>query len=182
MTQRSKVKLINVELSEPNVLLLDYAEFCWNDGPWEEKEEILRIDNIMRGRLGIPLKLEAYRQPYSSLPESRKPRGTLKLLFAFDSEVDISNPRLALEKAKDVQIILDGLIVPSAVESWRVDEELHTVKLPSISSGSHKIELTYAYGLMTNLERIYILGDFASTSAAPNPLRTVYLRRLTAPY
>ncbi|KAF8847655.1 hypothetical protein BDZ45DRAFT_811420 [Acephala macrosclerotiorum] len=153
-------KLRDVELSEPNVLLLDFAKFCWNDDPWEGEEEVLRIDNIMRGRLGIPLKLEAYRQPYASPPESRKTKGKLSLRFPFKSEVEVLTSHLALENAKDVQIMLDGNVVPSTVESWWVDEDIATVKLPKFQSGSHELQLTYEYGLMTNLERVYILGDF----------------------
>lgn len=56
--------------------------------------------------------------------------------------------------------MLDGNVIPSTVESWWVDEDISTIRLPKIPSGSHEIQLTYEYGLMTNLERIYILGDF----------------------
>lgn len=110
----------DVELSDLNVLLLDFAKFSWNDGPWEEEEEgeeILRIDNIMRGRLGIPLKLETYRQPYASPPESRKVRGKLILRFSFNAELGLLTSHLALENAKEVQIMLDGKVVPSTIES-----------------------------------------------------------------
>ncbi|KAH8761352.1 family 2 glycoside hydrolase [Hyaloscypha sp. PMI_1271] len=160
MAETCLVTLRNVELSEPNVLLLDFAKFLWNDGSWEGEEEVLRIDNIMRNRLGIPLKLEAFRQPHASPPESRKAKGKLSLRFNFKSEVNLLTSHLALENAKDVHIMLDGNVIPSTVESWWVDEDISTIRLPKIPSGSHEIQLTYDYGLMTNLERIYILGDF----------------------
>ena len=39
-------------LSEPNVLLLDRAEFAFDGGELEPAEELLRIDTLLRRRLG----------------------------------------------------------------------------------------------------------------------------------
>src|SRR6202035_1104527 len=47
----SEITLDSIDLSEPNVLLLDYAEFKLDDGEWSDSAEILRIDNIIRDKL-----------------------------------------------------------------------------------------------------------------------------------
>ena len=52
--------------SEPNVVLLDMAEASLDGEEWAEQEEVLRIDNILRKRLGYPLKIEAFAQPWLS--------------------------------------------------------------------------------------------------------------------
>ena len=45
---------VPVSLSEPNVLLLDHAAYRLNDEEWQPAEEVLRIDNLLRQRLGVP--------------------------------------------------------------------------------------------------------------------------------
>jgi hypothetical protein len=43
-------------MAEPNVLLLNYAEYkLETDESWNSMEEVLRIDNIVRSRLEIAL-------------------------------------------------------------------------------------------------------------------------------
>jgi hypothetical protein len=76
--------LKHVDMSESNVLLLDYADYkLEGDGNWNDMEEVLRIDNIIRSRLGMPLKLEAYPQQWSISEEERKPVAKLELRFRF---------------------------------------------------------------------------------------------------
>lgn len=154
------VKLLNVELSEPNVLLLDYAQFKLNENDWSKVTEVLRIDNIVRKQLGVPLKKKSFRQPWSISEDARNPKGVLTLRFEFVSNTVVGTSLLAIEKASEVDITLDGVKVPSNVVGWWVDEDINTVELPEISTGSHVLELTYNYGILTNLERVYILGDF----------------------
>ena len=52
------------EMSEPNVLMLDQAEYALDDEDYRPCEEVLRIDNILRAQLGYPLKMEALAQPW----------------------------------------------------------------------------------------------------------------------
>ena len=159
-----EVKLLNVKFSESNVLLLDYAEYKLNtESDWHAAEEILRIDNIVRKELGIPLKLEAYRQPWSIPNEKRKPLATLMLRFTFTSEYDIEEPTaLALEDPQSHTISLNNETVLSEPNGWWVDEAIKTIPLPLnvIKKGQNSLTLTCPVGLLTNLERVYLLGKF----------------------
>lgn len=57
-----KVTFTGVELSEPNVLMLDYAPYKLNpDEHWSDSTEVLKIDNIIRDRLRLPRKGAAFR-------------------------------------------------------------------------------------------------------------------------
>jgi hypothetical protein len=76
------------------------------------------------------------------------------------SDVDVSNIKLAIESPCDVRIQLDDRAVSSDSDGWWVDEAIRTIPLPDISRGEHIITLEYQYGPLTNLERIYLLGDF----------------------
>lgn len=53
----------DVALEEDNVLLLDMA--CWklDDGAWQPREEILRLDNACRALVGWPSRFSAFAQP-----------------------------------------------------------------------------------------------------------------------
>lgn len=49
-------------------------------------------------------------------------------------------------------------------EGYWVDEAITKTALPSFKAGTHEIRLKVPFGLRTNLERIYILGDFGVQS------------------
>ncbi len=55
---------IPVSLSEPNVYLLDMARYRFDESEWQEREEILRIDNKLRRKLGYSFRMEAFAQPW----------------------------------------------------------------------------------------------------------------------
>jgi len=50
-------EFVSYSLSEPNVLLLDKARYALDGEDFEETEEILRLDNKLRTRLGLPLRV-----------------------------------------------------------------------------------------------------------------------------
>ena len=52
-------ELVDFALEEPNVLVLDMAEYKLDDGEWREKEEILRLDNNFRAEAGYPMRADA---------------------------------------------------------------------------------------------------------------------------
>jgi hypothetical protein len=114
----------------------------------------------MRERLGFFRKGAKFRQPYTIPEKDRKAAGVLNLSFSFTSDVQVQTPMLAIERPSEVKIMLDGEVVPSDIQGWWVDRDIKTVKLPCIEKGTHQVELEYEYGPLTNLERVYILGDF----------------------
>ena len=154
-------QISSVSLSEPNVLLLDMARYCIDDEKeWSSVEEILRTDNIAREKLGIPTRQDNLAQPYRVAKVA--PKHTLHLLYEFNTETSaaISGAQLALEGASNTSIELDGRPVPSTITGWWVDEEIHTVALPEVKPGKHSLKLSVPFGELTNIERIYILGQF----------------------
>ena len=162
-TTTSLVELRGIELSEPNVLLLDYASFSLDGGQtWEDATEIYRIDNIVRERLSLPLKGEAYRQPWTIPASSRVPKTTIKLRYEIHCETTISSSQLALEHQKGSEITLDGSPISTERRGHWVDEDISLFDMPhGITPGAHVLEISVPFGLLTNLERIYLLGDFS---------------------
>ena len=164
----SEIALDSIELSEPNVLLLDYAEFKLDDGGWSGSTEILQIDNIIRGHLGLPFKGLGWKQPWVVPQSERGPLTFVTLRFTFESAFTISETTmLALEDAETRTIYVNDTFIPStndtAALGWWVDEAIKTVPLPGylIRIGINTISLSFPFGLLTNLERIYLLGNFS---------------------
>ena len=164
----SEITLDSVELSEPNVLLLDYAEFKLDDGGWSGSTEILQIDNIIRDHLRLPFKGEAWKQPWAVPQSERAPITFVTLRFTFESAFTIlETTMLALEDAESKTIYVNDTFIPStndtAALDWWVDEAIKTVPIPGqlIKQGTNSVTLSFPFGILTNLERIYLLGNFS---------------------
>jgi hypothetical protein len=164
------VQIKSVELSEPNVLLLDYAEYRLglDGGAWGPRTEVLRIDNTIRSQLLLPLKGEAFKQPWAVPAEQRAFTTFVTLRFMFESTYHITeNTMLAHEDAEKVTINLNGTLIPSVSSTsplgWWVDEDIRTVPIPAhtIRQGTNVLTLGFPFGILTNIERIYLLGNFA---------------------
>ncbi len=149
---------VPVTLEEPNVLLLDVAEYALDDGAYRPEEEVLRADNRLRGELGWPLRMDEIAQPWVMPPEP--PAHRMRMRFAFRTEVALKDIKLALEDAGAALIRLDGDLVPSVTDGWFTDRCIHTVRLPAFSAGMHTLKVEIPYGHNAAAEWCYLLGDF----------------------
>lgn len=168
---------VNVTLSEPNVVLLDMAEYSFDGREWFAREELLRIDNIFRKELGYPLRMEAYAQPWVNKVKE-VPKYTLSLKFRIKSEIKVDLPYLALENAETTEIIVNGIKVISQAEGFYVDESIKKVKLPSLPIGESVIVLNIPFTTKTNVEWCYLLGDFGVKVSGSHAVITEPVRKL----
>ena len=150
---------VEIALSEPNVLLLDTAQYAFDDEEnWRDEEELLRADDAFREELGYPLRKKEVAQPWVVPDEPITHH--LRLKFIVHSEMEIKAPQLALEKAESVEIAVNGCPVDNASVGWFVDESIKKVQLPDLPAGDSVIELTLPFGRRSNVEWCYLLGDF----------------------
>jgi hypothetical protein len=149
---------VPVTLHEPNVLLLDMAEYALDEGAWRDKEEILRLDNILRKELGWPLRSDAVAQPWVEHDASTPHK--LRLRYTFESEIAVKEAELALENAASTAVTLNGQTA-GQVQGWYVDKCIGKVKLPDIKAGTNVLELKLPYGKKVDIESVYLLGDFS---------------------
>ena len=149
---------VEITLDEPNMLLLDMAEWALDGGAFHPCEELLRLDNQARMELGIPLRRKEVVQPYLIAPE--KTEHTLTLRFRIPSEVKVEKPMLALEEPETAKVWLNGREVAALPEGWYVDHAIQTVPLPPIHPGENLLEVQLPIGRRTHLECLYLLGDF----------------------
>ena len=150
---------VEIALSEPNVLLLDTAQYAFDDEEnWRDEEELLRADDAFREELGYPLRKKEVAQPWVVPDEPITHH--LRLKFTVHSEMEIKAPQLAMEKAESVEIAVNGCPVDNASVGWFVDESIKKVQLPDLPAGDSVIELTLPFGRRSNVEWCYLLGDF----------------------
>jgi len=149
---------VKAEPEEMNMLLLDMAEYAFNGGEFHSEDELLRIDNIVRRQLDIPVRRKEVVQPY--LLEQETPKDFLTLRFVIESEISVTGAKLALEEPGQAQITWNGVTVPSEEDGWYVDRAIRTVPLPEIRAGVNEMIIIVPIGRRTNLEAFYLLGDF----------------------
>ncbi len=149
---------VTYTLSERNAVLLDQAEWALNDGEWQPKEEILRLDNECRLFKGWPGRGEAVAQPWV-IPETT-PEDVIRLRYTVLSDIDTGAVEIALEDAEDVKITVNGTEVPSVVTGYYTDKSIKTVAIPAMKKGENTIELVIPFGPRTSTEWAYLLGDF----------------------
>ena len=144
--------------SESNVLLLDTAQYAFDDEILNDTEEILRIDNKFRAKLGYPSRENRVAQPWTLEAESIKHYVTLK--FTINSEIVVEKLILAIEDAEKLVIMLNNKKVEPKITGYYVDESIKTVELPAIQLGENILVVKIPFGKTTNAEYCYILGDF----------------------
>lgn len=155
----SLAKSARYTLSEPNAMLLDTAYFSLDGKKYSKNRyELLRLDNLCRKKCGLPKRSPKSSQPWTS--EKSKPDHTLRLKFVFNSKIEVKAPYIALEDAETAEIVLNGIKAESKVCGWYVDKAIKKVALPLIPKGKNILEISMPFGLNTNVEWCYLLGDF----------------------
>jgi len=145
-------------LEEPNALLLDRPAWRIDDGAWQPEEEILRVDNLIRAKLGIARRQDKIVQPW--LICETEPKHRVSLQYTFTSDAVRDGIKLAIERSEKAQIVLNGTIISSIADGWYVDRSIHTVPLPQVQQGINHLEVILPFTERTNLEVLYLLGDF----------------------
>ncbi len=149
---------VDYTLSEPNVLLLDKVRFALDGGELEGPEEILRADTILRKRLNIPTRNISVAQPW--VIENTPAEHKITLEFTIISEIDYDNPILALEDADLAEIIWNGEKAEYSDLGYYTDTSIRKTALPPLKKGKNILCVTIPFGKRTDVEAMYLLGDF----------------------
>lgn len=152
-----------VTLHEPNVLVLDRATWSLDEGDWQAADEVLRVDNHVREAIGLPHRHGNIAQPWVE-PDS-EPTHTVALRFTLCCDAPVATPSLALERAPEATISLDGHTVPAPITGFYVDEDIATVALPDLDVGEHALVVQWPFRPGHGLEACYLLGDFGVSVA-----------------
>lgn len=146
-------------LEEPNVLLLDMAEYSFMGGEFCAREEVLRIDAACRKRASLPPAGAKLVQPWCETEENKRPAGSVRLRFRFCCDKAISGAQLAFEEADCVT--LNSVPVSLVQKGYYVDEAIKRIELPTLAAGENILCADVPFGHCNSIEPMYLLGDFA---------------------
>ena len=149
---------VKYQLDEPNVLLLDKAEYALDEEEFRPQCELFRADDDLRRGLGWYTRRSAMAQPWV-IPE-KEPEHTVRLRFTIQCAQVFRNIRLALEDAEITQITLNGKAVTAKPEGWYVDKSIGVVAIGDLQAGQNILEVQLPFGKRTNVEWYFLLGDF----------------------
>ena len=152
------------ELDEPNLCVLDFAEWQIDGGAWQPETEILKIEEAIAAGHGVPARSGQMVQPWAAKAAEDAP--TRRLALRFQVEVGTLPDRavhLLLEQPSNYRITINGrnVTVPPLTE-WFIDPCFRLVPLPSgaLSAGGNEILLECDYRQGHDLEAIYLAGPF----------------------
>ncbi|MGN8631531.1 hypothetical protein ACTNEW_08095 [Blautia sp. HCP3S3_G3] len=168
----------DVDFSEPNVSVLDIAEYRFDRGEWHPEEETLRIDNLFREKLGYPVRNGGHAQPWVRKGEEPLEH-QLSLRYTVECECVLTACELALEYGADTGIYLDGKRVPCVPDGWYVDPCIYKIPLPVLTKGVHILQVDIPYNSRTNVENMMILGDFTVRVNGKKQVLCAPVRRLS---
>ena len=151
-------KLVSYSLDEPNVYLLDKAEFALDEEEFRPEKELLAADNDLRLSVGWDIRRTHVVQPWAI--HEPVPSHSVRLRFTVLADREVENVKLALEDADVAQITFNGKAVDSAIDGWFCDKSICTVLLGTLLKGENIIEVKLPFGRRTNIEWCYLLGDF----------------------
>ncbi len=146
-------------LEEANVALLDQAQYSIDDDTYMDKEEILKIDEKLRKKLGYRARSFNMAQPYSYI--NKEEEHQLKLRYSIETACDLEGVYLALEEIENTSLYLNGQPVDKTVTGWYIDQEIYKISLGKLHQGSNILEAIIRYRENTNLEAMYLLGEFS---------------------
>lgn len=149
---------MEIILDEPNVCVLDMAEWKIDDGEWQKKEETLRICVKAKEALGFSTDAIHGVQPWvMGAPEAKN---TITTKMTFISDVEVENAMLALEDFEESEIIFNGNKVDKISQGYYVDFSITKVNIGKINKGENTVIVTKPFTVVSNVENMFILGDF----------------------
>lgn len=149
-------------LSEPNICVLDVAEYKIGEGAWQDGKEVLKIDQQVRDQHDVPRRGGQMLQPWYVAQHAVKDLCDVELRFSFEIEVMPDWLDLVFEEPENVEVKINGHPIDlSDTEAW-IDIALRRIGIPSnaLRTGKNGIVLKTRYTENSNLEAIYLLGEF----------------------
>jgi hypothetical protein len=149
-------------LSEPNVCVLDAAEYRRDSGEWLPELDVLKIDRKIRDAHGILRRGGEMLQPWFTAQHPVKALCSVELRYTFEIEAMPEWIDLVIEEPENFTVEINGRPLDLNVfEKW-IDIAFHRIRIPSscLQNGANAVLLKTLYKENSNLEAIYLLGDF----------------------
>ncbi|MBC8080499.1 MAG: hypothetical protein H7X86_09150, partial [Gorillibacterium sp.] len=163
--------------TQPNALVLDQCRYRIQGGAWSELTDILRVQDQIRSRYDF---YKGGEQRYKWIYEPH-PHDGVPVELAYNLQVE-NVPQgpiyLVIETPEAFEILCNGTPIASLADGWYLDPSFVKISIEGLLKlGTNEIVLQCRYMNHTELESIYIIGDFAVDTARqivkePERLRT----------
>ena len=151
------------ELDEPNICVLDRADWRLDDGDWQGEAEILKVDRALRRQTGLALRGGEMLQPWFSGSQDHPVQGQLTLRFAFHVDQVPDDVALLIERPELFRIrVNDQRLEADQADGWFIDTCLERIPIPAaaLREGANRVELRVPFRDDVNLEALYLIGNF----------------------
>ena len=133
-------------------------------------EEVLRADGRVRDLLGIERRGGAMLQPWFAKSACAQPYGTLRLRYRFRCETLPEGPVfLAGERPREQRCSLNGVALHAPdLNDWWADNAFVKTPVPegALRLGENVVEIEVEFKRTTNVEALYLLGNFGVRAGA----------------
>ncbi len=180
-------------LNESNVCVLDFVKWQFND-EWHEAEEVLKADRHLRELVNIEHRGGQMLQPWFAKLNYREVYGTLRLSYEFFiDEMPKGDVYLAGERPLLNNYAVNGVRLTdwSDDEFW-IDDCFKKTVIPDgvLKQGRNEVTAEVSFMRTTNLEAVYLLGDFGVRlegskrilTSLPHKLSTDNLEKYMLPF
>lgn len=149
---------------EENVCVLDFCKWRWLGDEWHDRNEVLRVDREIRQDIGIELRGGEMLQPWFSKTHDKKVYGEIELSYEFYIDtLPCNNIYLAGERPELNHYSINGIELKNHdINDFWIDDCFKKMRIPSSSLhiGKNEIKVNVSFMRTTNIEAIYLIGDF----------------------
>jgi hypothetical protein len=150
-------------LSEPNVCVLDSAEYRIDAGEWQPELDVLKIDQKIRDAHGVMLRGGEMLQPWFTAQHPIKTLCSVELRYVFEIAALPEWLELVVEEPENFTVAINGQPFDLSRKSgdW-IDIAFRRVRIADgfLRAGKNEIILKTCYKENSNLEAVYLLGEF----------------------
>ncbi len=151
------------KLNEKNVCVLDFAEWRINGGEWNSAEEVLKLDKKIRKQIGAEQRSGRMMQPWYQIKKGLENHCSVDLRYSFEiSVMPDSKLFLAAERPELMNYAINGIPLTKHSEGFWIDTAFKLLEIPkeSLKLNENIITVHTNFNNLTNIEAIYIVGDF----------------------
>jgi hypothetical protein len=157
----------DIQMSEENVIVLDWPKYRIGDGKWQKANEILRVDDAVRESLGVQKRGGRMTQPWARPAIENPKRTVVTLEYTFHAAaLPTGAMYLALEMPQTFMATINGQDIDMDAEcGWWVDKSLRRVPLDPglVKLGTNTVTLFCDYSeVHPGLEMVYLIGQFGT--------------------
>ncbi|MEM0965354.1 MAG: glycosyl hydrolase [Verrucomicrobiota bacterium] len=150
-------------LMEPNICVLDFASYRIDGKDSLDETEVLKIDQQVRDAHSVMRRGGAMLQPWYVAQKPIKELCHLNLSYSFEIDVMPEWVDLVIEEPERFKVEVNDQILDLSNSKRWIDIAFHRFRIPAraLRVGENSIVLRTRYTENSNVEAVYLLGDFA---------------------